>query len=164
MLVTINPTRGPSSPGCHSTWRSSAGGHPRPRGAGCALEAPGSSGGAAGVRMSKSTKSTPLRAGLQTPMPALSMRTSTIRSDSIEAKIRYTVQHIRRLRRRAQRHPCDETAYQRAHYLHRRNRFSPRRRQDSRICFGQSGSTQSGRNPLPVLSDLREDPCLADHH
>ena len=68
-----------------------------------------------------------------------------------------------RLRGRAQRHPCDEAARRRAHYLRRRDRFAPRRRQDGGICFGQGGSAQSGRIPRPFARAI-EDPCLADHH
>jgi NAD(P)-dependent dehydrogenase (short-subunit alcohol dehydrogenase family) len=50
-----------------------------------------------------------------------------------------------------------------AHYLHRCDRFSPRRRQDGRICFSQGVPAQSCRIPRPFARAIG-DPCLADHH
>ena len=41
--------------------------------------------------------------------------------------------------------------------------FSPGRRQDGRICFGQGGPAQSCRIPRPFARAIG-DPCLADHH
>ena len=50
--------------------------------------------------------------------------------------------------------PATEAARRRAHYLRRRDRFAPRRRQDGNgICFGQGGSAAVWPNPSPVRSE-----------